>query len=180
MREAFLTKPQQKLLIRYLAGAGENYQKYSEFCDQFGLKKFTPHYLRRWIHNHREVIQLEREKVKMEVNQASKHDRERRISDLEKDIERIEMALITVDKANHVCRDCGEPHNPEVDVMLKLMEQKRKLSQAIAQERGEWNKEEKATDQAPVSWKITAIERIQDDTSLIVEGEVREIAAPSV
>ena len=171
MREAFLTQPQKKQLIRYIAGAGENYGKYLEFCKQFGLKEFSPAYLRRWVQRHREKIQIEREIVKMEIAEAAAYGRKRRVAELEADLERINYRIANIEVAAHTCLECGDVHDISLDLLMKATEAKRKLMQAIATELGEWNQNKPPEAEAVDFFSVQVLKNASSDDSMIINAE---------
>lgn len=145
---SYLSKNQKEDLLVSMAGTGENYDKYLEWCDRWKVpveKRFTKKYLHTWIQRRRPKFQAAKAEHQETIRKMSMYDRERRVHELEQDIAVINSHLYVAGKEHsvHQCTKCG--YNHEVagpETALKLIEQKRKLSQAIAIERGEWGKTE--------------------------------------
>lgn len=128
-----LNERQKRLLATYIALNGENYQRYADWARGQGIPLFTPAYLHRWVNKNRPEIRLERGVIYERLRMKSQLDRESRLAHLEEDVLRLD----------HLLRDA------DADLSIKLIEQKRKCLQAIAEERGEWRSkdENRASDE---------------------------------
>ena len=107
----------------------------------------------------------------MEVAEESKYSRKKRIQELEKAIGRIDSAIADMQTTRHTCTFCGIEHDMNLDLLLKAEEQKRKLSQAIAQEMGEWQKVEQKREEEVTFWNPATLEAMQSDESRILNAE---------
>lgn len=138
--KSYLSHNQKEDLLNYLAATGENYDKYLEYCEQYKLKPFSQKYLHTWIQRRRPKFQKARRLHQEELKRLSMYDKTKRIEGLENDMNMLNAQLV---KDLHNCPKCGEPHSPlSTEVIIKLTEQKRKISEAIAKERNEWLKPE--------------------------------------
>lgn len=129
-RSSTLTPSELNDLIDHVALYGANYEKYEQWAERNGLEhKFTPGYLKNWIQRRRDLVRAKRGEFEEEVKQASVMTRGKRLVMLEESLDRIHVVLM------------GD-HEKElsVDEMTKIADQERKLMQAIAIERGEWQK----------------------------------------
>lgn len=123
-----------------MAATGENYEKYCEYAASRGWKLFTRKYLHTWVARKRIKIRAARVEHKEHVRRMSMYDRERRIETLERDMDLINNSLLG---GAHECNHCGFTHvGHPPEMMLRLMEQKRKTAEAIAKERNEWLKQD--------------------------------------
>lgn len=129
-RRSELTRQAKEDLMLYIALNGENYDKYKAFCAQRGYYVFTPHYLHNWVGRHRDAIVALRTTHTETVKQASEYDRKKRLTGLERNAERLQERIDAV---------LEDPNNSD-ELLIKLMEQHRKLMETIAKERGEWLK----------------------------------------
>lgn len=155
--KAFMSQREKSDLIDFIAVTGENYDRYLEWCKQRGIEKvFTKKYLHTWVQRHRPRVKVARIRVEEEIRRMSMFDKEKRIRELENDIDMVNQL---VQKSYDI---------PEM--MVKLLEQKRKLLQAVAQERGEWlrveNKESDGT---------TSRNAIRARVMEVLEGQATEI-----
>lgn len=138
-QKSYLSAREKLELIDFLAATGENYERYKEWAEQRGVKPFSQKYLHTWIQRRRYKFQQAREKHKEEVRRMSMYTRERRIEELEKDLELLKFQLIN---DTHNCTKCGALHGIKPDDIIKITEARRKISEAIAKERNEWLKPE--------------------------------------
>ena len=142
--------------MEFIASTGENYSRYLEWTEKRGVKPFTQKYLHTWIQRRRPKIKQARARHEEEVQRMSMYDRERRIREHEADLDTINQLIL---------KFYDDP-----DTMVKLLEQKRKMSQAVAQERGEWNKiEVKESD------GTAARDRLRTGALALLEGKATEI-----
>lgn len=140
--KAYLSAREKHELLHFLAATGENYDRYLDYCAQRGWKPFSRKYLHTWIQRRRGKFQVAREEHKQEVRRLSMWDKQRRIEDLERSVEVINQHLVRETVEDHECTRCGMLHTVlSAAITIKLMEQKRKLLEAIAKERNEWLKE---------------------------------------
>jgi hypothetical protein len=160
--KAYLSTREKEELVDFIAGTGENYQRYLDWCEQHQvLNRWTEKYFHTWIQRRRGKIVVARNKYKEEVRRLSLYDKERRIVELERSVDVINSHLVAADSdhTTHTCKTCGASHEivgPEV--AIKLMEQKRKLLEAIAKERNEWLKPESTASNEPTAReRLTAI-----------------------
>lgn len=148
-------------LIEFIAATGENYDRYLEWCAARGVKPYTKKYLHTWIQRRRPKIKQMRIKHDEEIQRMSMFDRERRIRELENDL----------DTLNHlISKNFDIP-----ELLVKLLEQKRKTAQAVAQERGEWNRPEaKEPDGAATRERLRtgALALLEGKATQIIDGKV--------
>lgn len=178
MPKSFLSRNEKHDLAKFIAGTGQNYDRYSQYAERRGWIKFTPYYFKRWVHNHNALIRKYREIHMEEVQRISIYDRVKRIEALERSIELIDshLTLQASDYGPHECTGCGFAHEvigPEI--AIKLMEQKRKLLEQIAKERNEWMKpsDEVQQDDARTALRAAVMEAITAPRKkTIVNGEV--------
>lgn len=139
--KSFLSAKEKEELVIFLAATGENYDRYLEYCSKREWKPYSKNYLHTWVNRHRHKIKIAREENNERIRRLATFNREKRISELETDINRINKLLAMADKSAHTCDRCGEAHmQMKPDDIIRLSEQKRKGLQAIAQERNEWQK----------------------------------------
>lgn len=122
MRRKGLSARQKGLLAVYIGTHGENYEKYLAWAQQTGMPVFTRAYLHLWINRNRPLVQSERALLIHTARRAGVLDRQARQEHLEADILYLDSEL----------------KNAPVELALKLIEQKRKLLETLAKERGEW------------------------------------------
>lgn len=127
--KSYLTPRNRRELIDFIAIHGENYDRYLQWCDARGIKAFTKAYLHTWVFRKNDRIKQSREEFDRKVRAASTYDREKRIEEMELDMQNLNMLF-------H-----GNADNPEL--VLKIIEMKRKISVEIAKERGEYMKQDK-------------------------------------
>ena len=143
MPKAFLSRNEKHDLAKFVAGAGENYDRYVDFATARGWQIFTRYYFFRWTQRHRRWLVKYREQHVEDLRKLSMYDREKRIQDLEDSVGVINSHLMAVNSNHspHECRTCGMAHEiagPEV--AIKLLLAKSKLLEQIAKERNEWMK----------------------------------------
>lgn len=130
---------QKRDLLTYIAGAGETWDVYAEFCTRFKIPMFTKYYFKTWCQRNRTALQELRKGHIEAVAKMARMTREYRIKSLEADIERIELILV---KQN------DESEELTTDQLIKFMEQKRKHFEALAKERNEWGRESEEDDRS--------------------------------
>jgi hypothetical protein len=175
-QKSYLTYRQKESLLNWLAATGENYDKYIEWCDKNSVPKeqrFTPKYLHTWVQRRRPKFQNARADHQEELRRLSMYDKDKRIADHENSINIINSHLMAQNSgySSHVCTKCGFTHEVEgPEVVIKLLEQKRKLSQAVAIERGEWGKadaEPKRTESSRDLLRAAALQALANPTGKV-------------
>ena len=121
-----LSERQKELLLDFVCVNGEIYAKYAEWAPRMGLRVFSHRYFRNWVQRHRAKIQTERILIAHRGRTMSVIDRKARLSHLESDLFELDTNI----------------SGAAPEILIKLIEQKRKVLQAIAIERGEWNARE--------------------------------------
>ena len=121
-----LSERQKELLLDFVCANGEIYAKYAEWAPRMGLRVFSHRYFRNWVQRHRAKIQTERILIAHRGRTMSVIDRKARLSHLESDLFELDTNI----------------SGAAPEILIKLIEQKRKVLQAIAIERGEWNAKE--------------------------------------
>lgn len=143
-QKSYLSAREKDELLQFVAATGENYDRYLDLCAKRGWKPFSQKYLHTWIQRRRTKFQIARERHREEVRKLSIFDKQRRIEDLEGSVKVINEHLVRETINDHECSRCGMLHTVlSAEITIKLMEQKRKLLEAIAKERNEWGKESK-------------------------------------
>ncbi len=178
MPKSFLTRNEKHDLAKFVAGVGQNYERYCKYAEQRGWTKFTPFYFRRWIQNHQALVKRYRVMHVEEVQRISIYDRIKRLEALERSVELIDSHLLmeTADYGPHECSECGRSH--EIlgpDMAIKLMEQKRKLLEQIAKERNEWMKpsDEVQPDDARTALRAAVMEAITAPRKkTVIDGQI--------
>lgn len=143
VNEAFLSLKEKHDLARYVAGVGENYDRYVIYANKRGWRVFTKSTFKNWVQRHRRWVRKYREQHVEELRKISMYDREKRIQDLEDSVNVVNSHLMAANSEHspHECRTCGMAHEiagPEV--AIKLLLAKSKLLEQIAKERNEWMK----------------------------------------
>lgn len=157
-------------LVDFIAATGENYQRYLEWAEKKGVKPFTQGYLHTWVQRRRIKVQKSRELHIEHVRQLNSYTRKKRISEYEKDINRINALL---DGDSHTCSHCSEIHyaiSPET--IIKLTEQKRRNLESIAKERNEWQRPDDNSQDNALSSKQRLDTAI---AALLPQGEKAEV-----
>lgn len=126
--KSYMSAREKAELVKFIAVTGENYDRYIEWCQQRQIKPFTKKYLHTWVQRRRLKVKDARKVHEEEVRKLSMYDKERRIEQLEGDVNILNGQI---EKTFDI---------PELQ--LKLIEQKRKTMEAIAKERNEWLKPE--------------------------------------
>lgn len=140
--KSYLSAREKHELLEFIAATGENYDRYLDLCEKRGWKPFSKKYLHTWIQRRRGKVQIAREKHKEEVRKLSMYDKTRRIEELENAVAVLNSHMVAVQVEDHNCNRCGLIHAvASPDTVIRLMEQKRKLLEAIAKERNEWLRE---------------------------------------
>ena len=153
-------------LTHYIAVNGENYEKYVAYAEMRGWKVFSRRYLHTWVGRHRIPVQTARHRHMIEVRQVSVLDRQARLNYLEANARKLAQRLSDIDYKME----------GEADLAMKLMEQQRKLLEAIAKERGEWlHKDDGSAGMQDLHDQLMqAMTKALPDPD-VVEGEVREV-----
>lgn len=125
-KNQLITKTQKKDLLTYVAGAGENYESYLMFCAKFNIPTFTPGYWRNFVQRNRRTVQALRKEHVLAVAAEARLGRQERLLILENHVSKIENILDE------------QWDELTVDQVVKLVDQVRKHSEAIAKERNEW------------------------------------------
>ena len=173
-----ITKVQKKYLLTYVAGAGENYAAYLQFCERHDIPTFSKYYWPNFVQRNRKTVQAIRVGLIAQVAAEATLDRKARLSLLEDDIARIEKTFAADDDEKS-----GFYKELTLDQMVKLIDQKRKTLEAIAKERSEWMQPEERVPDNPAALAMAeAFKRLQSQAMLPpvveevpIEGEVREI-----
>lgn len=139
--KSYLSKKDKADLMQFIAMTGENYDRYLEWCQARSARPFSRGYLHNWISRRRVLINEIRAKQREEIRRQSRYGKDRRLEELEKVAEHL---LNTIDQM--VIHDVCMPTCKPVDTLVKLMEQHRKTMEAIAKERGEYNKLDQQSD----------------------------------
>lgn len=169
---AFLTKPEQSLLIEFTGAKGENYNRYLDFCDRHEIpdgRRYSEAYYHQWIHRHRPAIQMARGRHQDVVRSESTLDREKRLALLEEQVTRyrddIRILMEHRDKIEEIIEEGQSGYarfRPQkipdvVESRLKVEEALGKALDRIAKERGEFNRQ--AEDEKPMNANIARIEQ---------------------
>lgn len=155
MAEATLSKNEKDELARFVAGTGENYSRYVTYATERGWYIFTRDYFRRWVQNHRNLVKKHRAENETRIQQVSMMGKELRVAELESDLQMLNFTLDNDLSVEHVCEPCSTDSSPvyhtplRPEMLLKYLDQKRKLLQAISQERGEWNRPDESKKEVP-------------------------------
>lgn len=142
-KKAYLSANERKDLVEFIASTGENYQRYLELCTQRGWTPFSEKYLHTWVQRRRARVQEMRAVHKEEVRRLSIMDKQHRMSELERANDIIKARIMETLDGEHECDQCNQPHYTKSDMIIKLIEQQRRVLEAIARERNEWQKDEK-------------------------------------
>lgn len=164
--KAYLSKREKSELVEFVAAVGENYDRYLEWCEKHSAKPFSRNYFKRWVQRRRYIIQQIRLKQKDEIRRLSTYNKDRRLEELERVSEYL---LSTIDQM--VSHDVCSPTCKPVETLIKLMEQHRKTLEAIAKERGEFNKPEESplkSDTRAILAKKEALARLSTGRQIVV------------
>ncbi len=160
----FLTAGEQRDLIEFVAGKGENYQRYLEWCDANQVpqpRRYSESYFHKWVSKRRDGLRVVREQHKVEVRKASTLDKERRIQMLEGSIERLRGLI----ESNQ---------DFTVEQLTKLEEQLGKMLDRVARERGEYGK------QAPETDDLQAVNKALAEQALAALKAAAQSAVPAL
>lgn len=127
----FLLPSQIVLLEEYVALDDPSYDGYMKWCNNNNIDpkmRFTPRYFLNWKRRRGKTIKAIREKFSAGVGRGVVFDRRHRLAALEDDLVLIKVAMESL-----LPTQAGY-----TDDLIKLSEQKRRVLQAIAQQRGEW------------------------------------------
>lgn len=171
MAEPYLTDRNKDDLARWLAANGENFEGYKKFAEARGWTVFTPAYLHVWVGRHRDAIRVHRGRYEAEIRSLTLMNKASRATALERSVRRIQDRIAAAES------------DEDDDRLIKLVEQERKLLQAISQERGEWMRNEEAEAAAPYAALIDnmmaagrkALPPPTDEPLEFIEGEVAEL-----
>lgn len=123
---SFLSDKERTDLISFVAGTGENYDRYLEWAAKRDVTVYTKAYFHRWVQKWRSAIQTARVKHIADVRAGAQYTRNKRLETLQDAAERL-LSVI-------------EREGLPVDALLKAEEQLRKTLESIAKETGEFNK----------------------------------------
>jgi len=174
--QSFLTTAQKRDLVRYVVANGQSYKNYLRWADANLIppeSRYTERSFKAWCDKRRRVIQEVRQDYRVAVRQSSIYDRELRISKLEAGVTRMDAAIEALDAA-------GDKY---VDNLVRLEEQKRKLMETIAKERGEWGNKpteenQMANQLAATMMSVFAEQKVAEKAQLAeatIEGEYIEV-----
>lgn len=124
-RKSELSDLAKQELEVFVAVNGQSYAKYTKYAEKQGWYLFSERYFKCWVDRRRERIQSIRRMHLQEVQRMTTLDRAKRIEKLER------ACGLVQEKLND---------EPDAELLIKLLEQERKLLEAIAKERGEWLK----------------------------------------
>lgn len=179
-QKKFLTTNERRDLIQEIAAKGENYQRYTEWCDRnFIQNRFTPGYLHKWVNKNRIAIKAARVEHQEEIKKNALADKQLRVGILEQTVLRLQEMRASILHGGHDCPECDKPHI-DVDKMLRVEEQLRKTLEAIAKEMGEFNKAPDTSESTSQKLDVILIEMAKKSGLLAapeppVAGEYREV-----
>lgn len=156
----YLTRPEMDSLIEWVAEHGDNYDRYTRWADENHIPdehRFTRAYLSRWIQRRRRAVQDTRQRHMLDVRAGSLLDRTGRLRKLEEDFARLELAARLL-----------ESSDPKM--LVAVIEQRRKLLESIAKERGEYGVAPAAID---VSSDMN--KQLQEGFARLAEKKVRDV-----
>jgi len=160
--KSYMTQREKNALLEFIAATGENYERYVKWCGEHGIEQvFTKKYLHTWVQRRRPKLRVVRTQRDEDIRRLSMYDRERRIRELENDLDTINQMI--------------EKNFDMPEMVVKLLEQKRKTSQAVSQERGEWNKiETKESDGTAARERLRSgvMELLKGTETQIIDGKV--------
>lgn len=125
---SYLSPTQKQSLIDWIGSCGEGYERFLEWCDRESIpeeKRYTRASYQSWVQRRRTSVQSARSRHRDETRRKSRMDREARMIALEDAFQRLD----TLTRSGEI---------EDSDRLLRLEEQKRKILEAIAKERGEW------------------------------------------
>jgi arsenate reductase-like glutaredoxin family protein len=176
----YLNQNETRDLIYHIAGKGEGYDKYIEWCERNYIQnRFSPAYLHKWVQKKRISIKAARVEHAEEVKKNALADKQLRVSLLEGTVSRLrDMQKVIID-GGHDCPECDKPH-VDVDKLLRVEEQLRKTLEAIAKEMGEFNKAPDQSETTSQKLDVILIEMAKKSGLLAapepaVQGEYREV-----
>lgn len=173
MAKAFLTEVQQDSLTEWVAGRGEGWATYEEWCDTNLIpeeRRFTTYSWRVWV---------QRKRPKIHAKKAQRQDRLKDYSELDK-----QKRILILEEAITRLRRMIQEDDLSVLDLIRAEEQIRRSLESIAKERGEFAKAEasKAKDQSALA-KLRLLSRqrlnVAAQAGQIVEGQARELPAPA-
>ena len=172
--QAYLSAAEKRDVMELVAGKGENYQRYLEWCDRTQVppaRRWTELYFHKWVSRRRDQIRVLTEAHRVEIRKSSVFDKQKRLDMLEGSVERLRGLL-----------ESGEELT--VADILRLEEQLGKMLDRIARERGEYGKSAPDSDsmadlnKALANEAIEALKRSRMPAlpEAVVEGQYREVA----
>lgn len=179
-QKRFLTQSERKSLIQDVAARGENYERYTEWCNRnFIQHRFTPAYFHKWVDKNRIAIKAARVEHQEEIKKNALADKQLRVRILEETVVRLQEMRASILHGGHDCPECEKPHI-DVDKMLRVEEQLRKTLEAIAKEMGEFNKAPDTSESTSQKLDVILIEMAKKTGLLAepekpVQGEYREV-----
>lgn len=135
--DSYLTPTQRQDLLKHLSEYGTNYERYLRWASDNGLENdriYSAAYVRKLFFRKRDIIRKITEENFKKVRRDSTMDRAKRIEALEDSYARLERAARGV---------------PPEDItgLTRVEEQKRRILEAIAKERGEFGKSPEDNDE---------------------------------
>lgn len=124
--KSYLTPRLKRELVHFIAVNGENYERYYQWTEAKGVKAFSKAYLHNWVYKRLDKIKEVRTEFDEAVRRQSTFDRERRVDELEQDINKLNVLFFS--------------NTDRPDIQLKIIEAKRKVIESISKERGEFMK----------------------------------------
>ena len=141
-RERFLNVKSKKILIDFIATNGESYHMYIPFAEKHGWRTYTRGSLHSFVNRNRREIELARTKMEEKIREDTEYSKRKRVKLLEEEVDELRRkARLEEDPVKY----------------SRVSDQIRKTLQAIAQELGEWNKEEKTEADDSLGSRLIAI-----------------------
>lgn len=128
--KAYLTRPQMASYLTWAGGAGSAYEEYIQWCNRNFIpvdKRFTRASHKVWIQRHRKQLIQCREEHREALRIVSRMGREDRVRAHEESLIRVEALIRSTEML-------------KISEYVALEEQKRKILESIARERGEYNR----------------------------------------
>ena len=148
--------------------------------DNIVVNRFSEAYFYKWYGRKKPKIDVEKAMLQHVQREFSIMDKQERIKELENDLIRIETRITESESfEDHECSECGKAHKRLTPGDLsRLLETKRKLSEAIAKERGEWNTRPDTKDgSSELDLLGTELAKlITKPTPTVIEAEFAEIS----
>lgn len=160
-KDSYLTRQETEDLVKYVAGTGENYQRYLHWCDERMIpedRRFTAQYFHRWVHRKKPKVWAAKAQNQAAIREAATLHKNARVAKLQQSVERLERELERLEGCGHECESCGQLHITNTDTVLKVEEQIRKTMESIAKELGEFNKPpDEKPDAVPLEVEMAAL-----------------------